>query len=173
MTLSATFSMSASGSQTKDDGLALVTDSFSSGGATFPAMSASFTMGTNAGQANKSYRVQQSIAANTTVHFDLTNSLVDSFGVTLNFTKIKSVLVAIISPDGSKKLRIGPQNAANAWQGPFGGVGAEVYLETVNWLHLCDHVGDGWDVTATTADHLPIRNPTANSVDFVIWILGH
>lgn len=173
MTLTATFSLSASGSQTKDDGLAVVTDSFSSGGATFPSLSANFLDGTNAGQANKSYRVQQSIAANTTVHFDLTNSLVDAFGVILNFTKIKCVLVAIVSPDGSKKLRIGPMGETNAWQGPFGGVGAESYLETGNWLHLCDPLGAGWDVTLGTADHLPIRNPTASSLDFVIWILGN
>lgn len=173
MTLTATFSLSASGSQTKDDGLALVTDAFSSGGATFPSLSASFLEGTNAGQANKSYRSQQTIAATTTTTFDLTNSLLNPFGATLTFDKVKSILVAIIDPDGSKKLRIGPMGETNAWQGPFGGVGAESYLETVNWLHLCDPLGAGWDVTNGTADQLPIRNPTANSLDFVIWILGH
>jgi hypothetical protein len=173
MTLTASFSFTASGSQTKDDLLAVVTDSFSSGNATFPSMSASFTLGSNAGQASKWYRGQRTLAGNATDLVSLTGTLTDSFGSTISFTKIKSLLVAIIDPDGTKKIKVGPQNETDAWQGFFGGVGTESYVETSNWLHFVDHLGTGWTVSQGTADVLPISNSGANSLQYILWILGN
>jgi len=173
MNLAASFSLTASGVLTRDDTLAVVTDSLSSGNQSFPSMSASFVNGTNPGQASRWHRMHQNIAAGATQTFDLAGSLTDPFGGNASFGTIKALLISIVDADATKKLRVGPQGIANAWQGPFGGTGAEVYQETRNWLLWLDALGPGWTVTPGTGDVLPIMNPGDSSLSYILWILGN
>jgi hypothetical protein len=81
------------------------------------------------------------------------------------------VLVGIDSPDGSKAVRVGPQNQANAWQGWFGGLGATVYDLEYWWLARMGPPA-GWAVTAGSADQFVLYNPGATSIDVNVAIIG-
>ena len=150
------------------------TDLLSIGNGGFAALTQNITDGASgAYKANKYYRGQRTLAAAANDDLDLSGGLSDPFGNAFNFTYVRGILLAIVTPDGTKKLRFGPQNVANAWQGPFGGVGATVYFDVLDHFLLVNFTGvNGWAVTAATADILRINNPSAGAVTYNIAILG-
>lgn len=127
--------------------------------------------GTGTGQASKWYLARRALAGTTFDLLDLAGGLTDYAGASLTFSAVKRCLVAVVSPDGTKKLRVGPQDQSNAWQGWFGGTGATVYEEV---FHTTDrkHPYAGWTVTGGSADVLAVYNPGATSVTYAIWIIG-
>lgn len=136
-----------------------------------PSRTLAFTNGTADQQVNLWYLAQRTLAATTTDSLDLAGGLTGYGGATLTFTKIKRVYVSIVSPDGTKSLRVGPQGVANAAQLGWGGTGATVYNTVITDLDLV-HSYAGWSVTAGTGDILPIYNPGASAVTYAIFILG-
>lgn len=127
--------------------------------------------GTGSGQANEMWHDERTLTTTSTDSLDLAGGLTNGLGVTVTFTKIKLAIIAIDAPDGTKKLRVGPNNTANAWQGWFGGVGANVYEEVLDWVVHLDF-RTGWTVTAGTGDLLIINNPSAGSVTYRILLVG-
>lgn len=172
MGLSAIVELNASGNNQTNDGIGTVVDTVRSGQGSFPAMSMLLSDGNLAGQANKWHRSTRTIAAGANLDLDLAGGLTDSRGNTLTFTRIVGVIVAVVSPDGTKAVRVGPNGVTNAWQGPFGGVGAGNYLTTKYWLPLIDYSTGGFSVTAGTGDILRISNPGGSAVDIVVWVIG-
>lgn len=138
-----------------------------------PAPSGTFNLnyGTSSGQANQWYAGQRTVTATTADNLDLSGVLTNPVSGTVTLTAVKRVLIQIVSPDGTKSLRVGPQNVSNAWQGPWGGTGATVY-ETVYEEMDKKNQYSGWAVTAGTGDILGIYNPGATSVTYFIWIIG-
>jgi hypothetical protein len=114
-----------------------------------------------------------SIAGTTTASIDVSGSgsYTNPFGTTLAFTSIRCIGVAIQSPDGALKVRVGPQNVANAAQLWFGGVGATAYEETC-WGVLKLSPPAGWAITAGTGDLIVINNPGATAVTVAVFIAG-
>lgn len=140
------------------------------GTSVLPSQELSFTNGTGNFQANNWYMANRTLAATTFDNLNLTSGLTN-FGGTLAFTKIKYVRLAILSPDGTKLLRVGPQGQTNAWQGPFGGVGATDYVEFgQRWDTVNSYAG--WSVTSGSADVLSIYNPGADPVTYSILLIG-
>lgn len=172
MTLSATFDLDARGLLSRDDTISIVNDPVQSGQNSFPDMSVEITDGTGASQANRWYRSQQTLAAGANLDLDLAGGITDPFGATVTFTAVKWIILAVVSPDGAKSLRIGPQGLANAFQGPHGGVAAGNYVTVKYFQKFLDYSAGGWAVTAGTGDILRINNPGAVSVTFSIWIGG-
>ena len=173
MGLQASIDISVNGTLTGSDTVATNTDTVRSNSGDFPNLSTAFTDGTGAYQANKWHRSKRTIAAGANDDIDLYGSLVDPRGNVLNFARVVSVVIAIIGADGTKALRIGPNGVANAWQGPFGGVGAGVYLTTNLTLPLIDISATGWPVTAGTGDILRVSNPGAAPLDYVLFVMGN
>lgn len=135
-------------------------------------MVTNLTFGTGANQANQCYYAQRTVATVTADNLDLSGSLLDPLGNTINLTTVKLIVVAIDTPDGTKKLRVGPQAVANAWQGPFGGVTAPCYKEITNWDPICNEPVAGYPVVGGASDILGIYNPSAVSVTYRILIMG-
>lgn len=169
-TLTATISVGASGSTSKDSVLCAAVDSVSSGSRTFPLMTQDIEYGTGAGQATTWYRAQRTLAAGAAESLDLSGSLLSPFGDTLTFTRVIGIVVAIVSADGTASVRVGPQGVANPWMGPWG-TSAD-YIKVRYWWSMTDGSAAAWPVTAGTADILRISNPGAAAVDYIIWILG-
>lgn len=137
-----------------------------------PSLDQTFTYGTGSGAVNMWYLARRTLATVTFDLLDLAGGLTDFKGAAITFTKIKRVLLVIIDPDGTKTLRIGPQNQSNPFIGPWsGGSGATVY-NTVFRKFDQDQPYAGWTVTAGTGDILPIYNPGATSVTYLLWLLG-
>ena len=114
----------------------------------------------------------RTLAATTFDLIDLAGGLTDYKGATITFAKVKWIYVALSTQDGTNALRIGPQNQANAWQGPWGGTGATVYRTTYTDWEFYRPV-TGTTVTAGTGDIFPVYNPGAGSVDYLLWVLGN
>lgn len=136
----------------------------------FPSRTWRLGYGTGSGQGNQWYLARRTVNATTADNLDLAGVLTNLTG-TITFSHIKRLLLRIVSPDGTKKLQVGPRNQANAWQGPWGGTGATVYEEVVEELDKKNQFG-GWAVTAGSADVLGIYNPGATAVTYAIWIIG-
>ena len=141
------------------------------GALSVPELSISLTYGTTSGKANWAYYASRTVATVTADNLDLSGSLTDGLGNTISATKLKLLVVAISSPNGTKALRVGPRGVANTFQGPWGGTGATVYNEVTHW-----HVGyepvAGWTITAGTGDILGIYNSSAGSVTYSILMAG-
>ena len=137
-----------------------------------PALDIGLDFGTGSGQANKLYIGKRTIAAATFDNIDLAGSLVDGLGNTLTFANLKLALAAIVTPDGTKSLRVGPQGVANAFQGPWGGTAAAVYRTFKNWDLAVYEPVTGFPVTAGTGDIFPVYNPGATSLDFWLLLAG-
>lgn len=171
MPLTATLSLSANGLLTKNDTLCVVTDTVNNGTNSFPSLEISLTDGSAAGQANKWYRKYITLAASTATTIDLIGSTdTDPFGQANNLTRVVAFLVAIVDPDGTKAIRVGPQGGANPFVGPFNA--STAYLTVKYWHLSTEPSAAGWAVTGGSSDTFHLYNPSASSVDFVVWILG-
>ena len=168
MALSATIASSITATLTQDSTLAVTTDVVASGTASFPTLTQTLTDGTGAAQADKWYRSYRTLAGTTAENLDLSGSLLDPFGNTLSFTGIKSIAVAVVSPDGTKSVTIGGA-ASNPFIGPLSAAGT---LSVPYSVVLNNPNAAGWGVTAATADILRVYNPGASSIIYCIWIVG-
>lgn len=135
-----------------------------------PGLIPNYTNGTGSFQVNQVYCAQRALAATTFDLLDMAGSLTN-LGGTITFTKIKYLRVEIVSPDGTKVLRVGPQNQSNPVPLGWGGTGATVYRE-VYYAEEWNMPYAGFTVTAGTGDILPIYNPGATSVTYAILIAG-
>ena len=142
------------------------------GALSVPELSISLTYGTGSGQANWAYYASRPLAGTTYDLLDLSGSLTDGLGNTISATKLKLAVIAVASPDGTKKLRVGPQNQSNAAQLHWGGTGATVYKEVAYWDVIAYEKVAGYTVTAATADIFPIYNPTGSSITYSILMAG-
>lgn len=140
------------------------------GGAVLPTIRTRYTFGTGSAQVNKWYLAQRTLTATTFDNLNLTSGL-SVLGTTQAFTALKRVLIAIITPDGTKKLRVGPQGQTNSNQLWFQAVTANFWEETYTQIWK-DRPVTGWPVVAATSDILSIYNPGATSVTYAIWLLG-
>jgi hypothetical protein len=139
----------------------------------FAPMAVNLTFGSGDHKAKEWAHDQFTLAAGANLDLDLAGgTLKNAFGDLLTFTAVKLLLVAVDAPDGTKKLRVGPQGVANGWPGPFGGTGATNYKELVNWEPVVNHPFAGYPVTAGSADVLRINNPTGVSVTGRYWLAG-
>lgn len=170
MALDITANVSFSGGGIITDSANGATQPASVGQGVLPSLLSAYTYGTGTAQVNAFYAASRTVAATT---FDLINltTTTAALGTTFSLTKLKFLLVAVQSPDGTKSLRVGPQNQSNAAQLWFGGTGATVY-DTVFTYRVWENPYAGYTVTASTGDILPIYNPGASSVTYGIWILG-
>lgn len=178
-TLNATVKLSLEGQYDAGDTTSSLVSAVKSGQNGFPTTDLGLTYGSgnvlssSKLQANDWVVKKLTIAAGATTSIDLTGSstYANPFGTANAFTSVRGVVVAVVSPDGAKKVVVGPQNVTNAAQLWFAGVGADagedVYWQTVKLGPVA-----GWAVAAGTGDLLPIKNPGVSPVDVVIWIAG-
>lgn len=153
------------------DGTTLASIPRTFGAAGVPSLPVSLTFGTGSGQANWAYYASRTVATVTADNLDLSGSLTDGLGNTINATRLKLLVVAISSPDGTKTLRIGPRGVSNAAQLNYGGVAATDYVAITQWHVLYEPVA-GYTITAGTADILGLFNPGAGSVTYSILMAG-
>lgn len=130
-----------------------------------------FTNGTGANQASILFSDTRTLAASATENLDLAGVLIDAFGNTITFDKIKAIIVTAAAANTNNVLFGG---AASAQAAPWFGDVTDVNVIRPGGL-LCMVAPDatGFDVTATTADLLKIANSSSGtSVTYTIVIIG-
>lgn len=164
-----TLSLATQGGGSITDDATDVTQRFAFGGVVLPAVAVDLASGTGNNQANKVYLELRTLAATTTDSIDLT-SLTDFQGDALSFAKVKYVFVGIVDADGTKELRVGPQGAANAFDGFWGGTGATVYDRVWHSQEYKQLVGGV--ATGGTDKVLAVHNPGGSSLDYALFVVG-
>lgn len=166
MSVTGTITKSINVTNTIDDTIDIPSVNTVSGSSSFPSLTQTITDGTAAGQANKMYRSYRNVGASSSETLDLT-SLTNFHGDAVAFTGIKSLTIAIISPDGTKKLTVG-NAASNSFQGPLSSAATvDIYY---------DHEFKNWSAGGFTVDSthksLKVANAGASTVYYAILALG-
>jgi hypothetical protein len=138
----------------------------------FPAQDITYTDGSGTNQGHIYFCNSYTIAGTTANNIDLNAAVTDDMGQTVTMVVVKEIIVAIDSPDGSMKVRVGPQGQSNPFIGPWsGGQGATVY-EDVYTVGRWSMPFAGWTVTAGTGDILGLYNPGATAITVHVLVIG-
>jgi hypothetical protein len=155
-----------------------VSNSPGSSGVATPDISFQFGAGTTLATGNiisfgaPPYIWQGTIAATTQKSITMNGgSDVDVTGTALALTKCRYFCVTVLDPDGIISVQVGPKGITNAWQGPWGGVGATVY-EQVAFRKEWIGIAAGLAVTPSTAMIFGVYNPGAATITVQIVIAG-
>ena len=128
------------------------------------------TSGTGANQANAFFADTRTLTASSSENLDLAGSLVDAFGSTLTFTKIKAVMITAPATNTNDVLVGGHESAAVTF---FGDVTDVVKVRPGGCFLITSPDATGFAVTATTADMLKVANSAGGtSVDYTILLIG-
>jgi hypothetical protein len=134
---------------------------------------AALATGIGAGQADKVWHDQRTLALSTGEDIDLAGTLVDAFGNALTFVKVKGLLVSAAATNANNVV-VG-NAATNGFVSWVGGATHTVTVRPGATLALFCGQADaaGYAVTAGTADLLRILNGGAgSSVTYDIIIIG-
>lgn len=130
-----------------------------------------FTNGAGADQANALFHDRRTIAASGNESLDLAASLVDGFGRTLTFTKVRALI--IVASEGNTNNVVVTRPASNGVPIFAAASDALAPLKPGGMFVLTDPSADGIAVTAGTGDLINIANSGGStSVTYDVFILG-
>lgn len=131
-----------------------------------------FTLGsgTGANQADKIWHDERTLAASASEDLDLAGTLVDAFGVTITFARIKGVLV-YASPANTNNVVVG--NSASGIVGWFGANTHSIAVRPGGLFAIFAPDATAYTVTPTSADLLHVANSGAGtSVTYDVVVVG-
>jgi hypothetical protein len=127
--------------------------------------------GTGANQASNMFHDQRTIVASSSENLDLSGALVNAFGVTLVFTKIKALFIRAAAANANDVLVGGA--GSNCWVGWVGDATDIVKVKPGGTLLWIAPDVNGGAVVAGTGDILKVANGGAGtSVTYDVVILG-
>lgn len=130
----------------------------------------SLSSGTGTNAVDLEYISQLTLAASANSDYDLRGVLVDAFGATTSFAKVKG-LYMFAAAANTNNVIVKPATT-NGFLGPFGAAAHQVSIPPGGSLQLTAP-GAGWTVTAGTGDLINIANSGAgSSVTFDLHIIG-
>jgi hypothetical protein len=128
--------------------------------------------GTGAGNADRVFSDRRTLAASGTEDLDLAGVLVDAFGATITFARIKGIVIAAAAGN-SNNVVVGAA-ASNPWATLLGATHT-LTLRPGAFVAVGTGAADatGYAVTASTGDLLKVANSGAGtSVTYDIHIIG-
>lgn len=129
------------------------------------------TDGTGADQAKEMFSDTRTIAASGTDDIDLSGVLLDAFGNTLLFTRIKALIIEAAAGNTNDVVVGGA--ASNGFITPFGASTDKVKVKPGGVMVLIAPDATAYAVTAATADLLRVANGGAGtSVTYNIILVG-
>lgn len=134
------------------------------------AFSWAVTSGTGANQMDLLYASQRTLAASTNETLDLYNSITDNFGTTLDFARVKVMIIVSASTNGDD-IAIGGA-ASNAFTNWVNDATDKVNVRPGGVLCIGAPAATGYPVTDSTGDKLLITNTSTNGVTYDIYIGG-
>lgn len=127
--------------------------------------------GTGANQASDIFQDNRTIAASSSENLDLSGTLTNAFGVTLNFTKIKAIIIHANSAN-TNNVQVGGA-ASNAFVNWVADATDIINIRPGGTLILVAPDATGYGVTASTGDILKVANSSSGtSVNYDVIILG-
>lgn len=114
------------------------------------------------------YHGSRTLSSAATESLDLYGGLTDAFGATLNFKRVKAIVIENTS--ASMTITVGTSTASLAVPF-FSPVTATLDIPPGGVLSLTAPLA-GWTVTDSTGDLVVIANSSGSSTTYKIWILG-
>ena len=149
-----------------------VVDTLDVGAITYPASfgaNYNFADGTGGDQAKKIWTDTRTLTASATENLDLAGVLVDAFGVTLTFTKVKALIVTAAAANTNDVL-VGGHASGVLF---FANANDIVKVRPGGMFALVSPDSTGYAVTASTGDLLTVANSAGStSVTYTIIIIG-
>ncbi|MFH9403261.1 hypothetical protein ACH4JS_26450 [Streptomyces sp. NPDC017638] len=133
--------------------------------------SVSLSSGTGPGQADRVWSDRRTLAASANEDLDLAGVLLDAFGATVTFARIKGLVIAA-AKDNANSVIIGGA-ASNPWPALLGTTGT-VTLRPGAFLAVGAGPADaGYAVTASTGDLLRVANGGSGTpVTYDVLLIG-
>lgn len=129
------------------------------------------TLGTGAGQANRTYAVTRTLAASAQDLLDLTGGgLLDVNGRALDFARIKQIVLRA-APTNTGAIQIG-NASTNAFVGPFSAATGALNLNPGEVFNISRYDATGWAVAAGTGDILRVANTVAAAASYDLILVG-
>lgn len=125
--------------------------------------------GTGLDSATKAYYGSRSISASGTDVLNLTATLLDAFGATLSFTKIRGVF---IKPALANAGTISMGGGTNPVVGLLNATTDKINVAPGGFFMAVNPSAAGYTVTPSTADKITITNNVASVVNYEILIVG-
>lgn len=131
-----------------------------------------YTSGTGAGQADRIWVDQRTLAASTTEDIDLAGGVTDPFGAAITFVKIKALLIRAAGTN-TNNVVVGAA-ASNAWAALLGTTGTLTIRPGMAFkVAVSTADATGLAVVAGTGDLLKVANSGAGTgVTFDIGVIG-
>lgn len=130
----------------------------------------SLQSGIAAGQADKLFADQRTLAASATENLDLAGSLLDPLGAIVTFVSVKAIMIRA-SAANTNNVVVGGA-ASNAFAGPLGGT-APTLTVPPGGIVLLTAPKTGWPVVASTGDLLKVANGGAGTpVTYDVIVIG-
>jgi hypothetical protein len=165
MALKLSLTASVAGDLTSDNDLATVTAKIAT------SRVVKLEDGSGLNRASLAFADRRILAAGASENLDLSGGLFDVFGVVLNFTKIKAILLIPVEANTNDVILGGA--AANAFVGPFGAADDTFSTPPGGVFHVVNPTAAGWPVTAGTGDILKVANAAGGTpVTYDIVIVG-
>jgi hypothetical protein len=153
---------------------ATLSEALDLGTRSFPAaknFAMDLTSGTGASQADKLFADTRTLAASASEDLDLAGSLVDAFGATITFVKVKGIFVTAAAANTNNVIIGGA--SATQFVGPFGSATHTIAVAPGGGFMICRPDATGWAVGAGSTDLLKIANSSSGtSVTYDIVIIG-
>lgn len=130
-----------------------------------------FTNGNAANQASQVFTDTRTLAASASEDLDLNGTLLNAFGQTVNFTKVRALIIQAAAGNTNNVIVGGA--AANQFASMFGAATHTLIIRPGGAVALIAPDTTGYTVTAATGDLLKIANSAAGStVDYTITVIG-
>ena len=142
-------------------------------GSTWPSPSITFDTGVGSSQANNWFHDERTILTTVTdtIRLDGTG-VTNGFGQTIDLSSgggvVRVAIFQIDTPDGTKKLRVGPLADAAAFKGGITGTSTaqNAYKEFTHWEIMTAPIAG-----FTPGTYILINNPTGVTVTYWVWLL--
>jgi hypothetical protein len=121
------------------------------------------SIGSGAAAFNEIYCDIRTLAISTSETLDLYGSLLNPLGETINFARIKCIVVELLTTTAAASITVG-NAASNPWLGPLGGTTPTMQVRNGGaWASTCSDA-TGWPVANGSTDNLKILNDSASAV---------
>lgn len=166
MSLTSSLSMAVSASQ------AVAADLGSASRVANVRRAVALATGTGAGAADLVFSDRRTIAASGTENLDLAGTLVDSFGATITFVKVKGIYIAA-SAANTNSVVVGAAGT-NPWIGLLNATGTVTLRPGAALMAMAGQAdATGMGVVAATGDLLKVTNSgSGTGVDYDVVIIG-
>lgn len=164
-TFSGTLKITATGTLEKDTDLSSLAQTLNY------SKTYTLTNGTSADNANRMWIDTRTLTASSSEDLDVAGGLVDAFGDTITFTKLRGVIVSAAAANTNNVVVLG--DAVAGITSMTGAMAQTITVRPGGTVALIANDTTGYAITATTADLLQVANSAGStSVTYDIILIG-